>query len=46
MADKIKKANPGGLDTWNAGQYLNQWVGTIGDGILGYARFPGGPAAS
>jgi hypothetical protein len=45
-ADKIKKASTGGLDAWPAGQYLNLWVGTIGGGILGYAQFPGGAAAT
>jgi hypothetical protein len=45
-ADKIKKASTGGLDAWNASQYLNLWVGTIGGGILGYAQFPGGAAAT
>ena len=45
-ADKIKKASTGGLDAWNASQYLNLWVGTIGGGILGYAQFPGGASAT
>ncbi|GAA4042677.1 hypothetical protein GCM10022409_30770 [Hymenobacter glaciei] len=45
-ADKIKKASTGGLDAWNASQYLNLWVGTIGGGILGYAQFPGGALAT
>ena len=45
-ADKIKKASTGGLDAWNSTQYLNLWVGTIGGGILGYAQFPGGAAAT
>ena len=45
-ADRIKKASTGGLDAWNASQYLNLWVGTIGSGILGYIQFPGGAAAT
>ena len=45
-ADKIKKASTGGLDAWDATKYLNLWVGTIGGGILGYAQFPGGVAAT
>ena len=45
-ADKIKKVSTGGLDAWNASQYLNLWVGTIGGGILGYAQFPGGAVAT
>ncbi|MBF9221975.1 GEVED domain-containing protein [Hymenobacter ruricola] len=45
-ADKIKKTTYGGLAAWPSGQYLNLWVGTIGGGILGYAQFPGGAAAT
>ena len=45
-AEKIKKVSTGGLDAWNSSQYLNLWVGTIGGGILGYAQFPGGAAAT
>ena len=45
-ADKIKNTSTGGLNAWNASQYLNLWVGTIGGGILGYAQFPGGAAAT
>ena len=45
-AAKIKKVSTGGLDAWNSSQYLNLWVGTIGGGILGYAQFPGGAAAT
>jgi hypothetical protein len=45
-ADKIKKTTYGGLAAWDATKYLNLWVGTIGGGILGYAQFPGGAAAT
>ncbi|MDQ2769961.1 MAG: hypothetical protein M3Y54_05610, partial [Bacteroidota bacterium] len=45
-ADNIKKTSTGGLNAWPMGQYLNLWVGTIGGGILGYAQFPGGAAAT
>ncbi len=45
-ADKIKKTANGGLAAWDATKYLNLWVGTIGGGILGYAQFPGGAAAT
>jgi hypothetical protein len=44
--DPIKSAANGGLDAWDANQYLNIWVG-VGDGtILGYATFPGVSSAS
>ena len=45
-ADNIKSTSTGGLNAWPMGQYLNLWVGTIGGGILGYAQFPGGAAAT
>ena len=45
-ADKIKSTSTGGLNAWDATKYLNLWVGTIGGGILGYAQFPGGAAAT
>ena len=41
----------GGVDAWDRNKYLNLWVvpsikdGASG-GILGYAQFPGGPAAT
>lgn len=37
------KAN-GGADAWDATRYLNIWVCELGNGLLGYAQFPGGPA--
>jgi hypothetical protein len=44
--DPIKASSQGGLDAWDASQYLNVWVG-VGDGtILGYATFPGTSTAS
>lgn len=41
--DPIKRTALGGLDAWDASQYLNLWVGNdvSGQGILGYAQFPG-----
>jgi hypothetical protein len=42
----IKFAAMGGADAWPADQYLNIWVGQLGGGLLGYAQFPGGPAAT
>ena len=31
---------------WPADAYLNLWVCQLGGGLLGYAQFPGGPAAT
>ncbi|MBK7869205.1 MAG: T9SS type A sorting domain-containing protein [Saprospiraceae bacterium] len=45
-SDRVKRASQGGVDAWNTSQYLNIWVCNIGNGILGYAQFPGGPAAT
>ncbi|WP_363322546.1 M43 family zinc metalloprotease [uncultured Tenacibaculum sp.] len=44
--DAMKKSSQGGVDPWNAGEYLNMWVCNIGGGILGYAQFPGGSAST
>jgi hypothetical protein len=44
--NSIKFNSQGGKDAWPAGDYLNMWVGNIGGGILGYAQFPGGSAAT
>ncbi|GAB2963699.1 hypothetical protein GCM10027048_36040 [Hymenobacter coalescens] len=44
--DQMKRASSGGLDAWNASKYLNLWVCNLSGGILGYAQFPGGPAAT
>ena len=43
--DKVKFTAQGGHDVWDAANYLNIWVCDI-DGFLGYAQFPGGPAAT
>lgn len=42
----IKFTAEGGSDAWPADEYLNFWSGNIGDFLLGYAQFPGGPAAT
>jgi len=34
----------GGADAWPTDKYLNLWVCDLGNGLLGYAQFPGGPA--
>jgi hypothetical protein len=44
--DAMKYTAQGGSDAWPAGQYLNLWVCNLGGGLLGYAQFPGGAAAT
>jgi len=41
--DSVKSSSTGGADPWPADTYLNIWVCTLSDGLLGYAQFPGGP---
>jgi hypothetical protein len=42
----VKSAKRGGKDPWNPGKYLNMWVCNLGNGLLGYAQFPGGPVST
>lgn len=44
--DRIKFDATGGKDAWDTAEYLNIWVGNLAGGLLGYAQFPGGPAAT
>lgn len=44
--DSMKSAATGGADAWDTAKYLNIWVCTLGDGLLGYAQFPEGPPAT
>jgi len=44
--DAVKRASSGGATAWPTSKYLNLWVCSLGDGLLGYAQFPGGPAAT
>src|SRR6267142_3041367 len=44
--DAVKSQAAGGLDAWDANHYLNIWVCQLGGGLLGYAQFPGGSAAT
>jgi hypothetical protein len=44
--DAVKASGTGGADPWPADKYLNIWVCQLGGGLLGYAQFPGGPAAT
>jgi hypothetical protein len=40
----VKKRSEGGVAAWPRDRYLNVWVCTLADDLLGYAQFPGGPA--
>jgi Pregnancy-associated plasma protein-A/Putative peptidoglycan binding domain len=42
----VKSSRTGGADPWPTRRYLNIWVCNLGDGLLGYAQFPGGPRAT
>ena len=44
--DAVKSAATGGADPWPRDSYLNIWVCNLRGGLLGYAQFPGGPAAT
>jgi hypothetical protein len=44
--DAVKAVASGGADPWPADDYLNLWVCRLAGGLLGYAQFPGGPAAT
>ena len=41
--DGAKTTKGGGAPAWPTSRYLNIWVCTLGEGLLGYAQFPGGP---
>jgi hypothetical protein len=43
-SDDVKKPSKGGFAPWNTSKYLNIYVCPIGNGVLGYASFPGTPA--
>jgi hypothetical protein len=42
----VKSASTGGADPWPTDKYLNIWVCKLTSRLLGYAQFPGGPAAT
>jgi Pregnancy-associated plasma protein-A len=44
--DAVKFTARGGIDAWPTDRYLNIWVCKLAGGLLGYAQFPGGPAAT
>ena len=41
--NSVKFKAKGGVSAWNTKKYLNIWVCTLSDNLLGYAQFPGGP---
>lgn len=44
--NNVKYTSKGGDNAWPAASYLNLWVCKLGGGVLGYAQFPGGKAAT
>ncbi len=44
--DGVKKASTGGKAPLDPSKFLNMWVCQLGNGLLGYAQFPGGPKAT
>ena len=44
--DDMKKSTKGGINPTSPTTKLNVWVCTLSNGILGYAQFPGGSAAT
>ena len=44
--NNVKHSSSGGDDAWPAASYLNIWACNLGGGLLGYAQFPGGAAAT
>lgn len=44
--DAMKLSSQGGIDATSPTTKLNLWVCTLSNSILGYAQFPGGPAAT
>jgi hypothetical protein len=44
--DSVKFTASEGHDAWPRDRYLNIWVCQLSGGLLGYAQFPGGPAAT
>ena len=44
--DSVKRAASGGIAAFQPASHLNLWVCALAGGVLGYAQFPGGPAAT
>jgi hypothetical protein len=38
--DAMKYAASGGANSWNTDEYLNVWICSLSDNVLGYATFP------
>ncbi|MCG7858027.1 T9SS type A sorting domain-containing protein [Flavihumibacter sediminis] len=46
LDDRIKYSSKGGDDAWTKDHYLNIWVGSLLNSVLGYASVPGAPAST
>src|SRR4029453_15694747 len=44
--DSVKRRASGGIAPYRPSTHLNLWVCALSGGVLGYAQFPGGPAAT
>ena len=44
--DSVKRRSTGGIAPYRPASHLNLWVCVLSGGVLGYAQFPGGPAAT
>lgn len=44
--DGVKSKASGGIDPWDTETFMNVWVCKLGNRLLGYAQFPGGPPAT
>jgi hypothetical protein len=44
--DAVKQTRRGGSDPIDPANYLNMWSCNLGNGVLGYAQFPGGNPAT
>jgi hypothetical protein len=44
--DRVKSPATGGIAPFKPTSHLNLWVCPLSGGLLGYAQFPGGPAAT
>ena len=44
VQNEVKSSKTGGVDPWPTDRYMNFWACNLGEGLLGYAQFPGGPS--
>lgn len=42
----VKHTSTGGANTWGSAKYLNVWICTLSNGVLGYSTFPTSAAAA